>query len=103
MTLDGATLGVIFQGLAALAIALGLGSASRARRAAVDRGEFRSLQRENGEWARHGWALERRLFGAGLPVPPRPPLLEERYGPAFGGGGDDGGSADPGATTPASA
>lgn len=103
MVLDGPTLGVIFQGLAALAIALGLGSASRARRAAVDRGEFRTLQRECLAWAEHGYTLERRLAGAGLPVPRRPALLEDRYGPAFGGGSDDGGSADPGAPTPASA
>lgn len=103
MVLDGATLGVIFQGLAALAIALGLGSASRARRAAVDRGEFRTLQRECAAWATHGYGLESRLAGAGLPVPPRPAILELRYGPAFGGGSDDGGSADPGAQAPASA
>jgi hypothetical protein len=106
MVLDGPTLGVIFQGLAALAIALGLGSASRARRAAVDRGAFRTLQRECLAWAEHGYNLERRLAGAGLSVPRRPPVLEERYGPALGGGGsgggDDGGGT-PGESAPASA
>lgn len=91
MVLDGATLGVIFQGLATLAVALGLTAAGRSRRAAVDRGEFRTLQQECHAWARHAWTVESRLAGAGLPVPARPPILEARYGPAAGGGGDDGG------------
>ncbi len=102
MVLDGPTLGVIFQGLATLAVALGLTAAGRARRSAVDRGAFRTLQRECLLWAEHGYGLERRLAGAGLPVPPRPAALEERYGPAFGGGGDDGGH-DGGTPVPAGA
>lgn len=105
MVLDGPTLGVIFQGLAALAIALGLGSASRARRAAVDRGSYRTIQRECLAWAEHAYGLERRLAGAGQPVPRRPPILEAGYGPAYEppGGGDDGGNRDPGTPAPASA
>lgn len=107
MIWDSATILAVFQGAAALLTVLGLGAATRSRRAAVDRGEFRQLQRECGDWAKHAWTLERRLYGAGMPVPARPRLLEERYGPAFGsdGGGDgDGGgptgSSGAGAPTP---
>ncbi len=98
MTWDAATLGVVFQGLATLAVALGLTAAGRSRRTAVDRGTLRTLQRECLAWADHGYTLERRLAGAGLPVPVRPAILEAAYGPAYappagpgGGGGDDGG------------
>jgi len=99
--LDGATLGVIFQGLATLAVALGLTAAGRSRRAAVDRGEHRTLQRENQAWATHGHLLESRLAGAGLPVPARPRILEARYGPALSGagGGDDGADGDSAASS----
>jgi hypothetical protein len=106
VVLDGPTLGVIFQGLATLAVALGFTAANRSKRAAVDAGAFRTLQRECLAWAEHGYGLERRLAGAGLPVPRRPPLLEERYGPAYGApGGGDGGddSTGHGGGTPAPA
>ena len=105
MVLDGPTLGVIFQGLATLAVALGFTAASRSRRAAVDAGAFRTLQREALAWAERGYMLEAMLAGAGRPVPARPEILEARYGPAYGhlpGGGADGGHSDAGAPTPAS-
>jgi hypothetical protein len=97
VTWDSATIGAIFQGVAALAVALGLGAATRSRRSAIDRGAFRRLQHECLAWAEHGYTLERRLAGAGLPVPVRPPVLEAAYGPAYsaGGGDGDGGSPDP--------
>lgn len=105
MVLDGPTLGVIFQGLATLAVALGFTAANRSRRAAVDAGAFRTLQRECLAWAEHGYGLERRLAGAGLPVPARPEVLEARYGPAYGHapgvGGGDGGDGNPGPPVPA--
>jgi hypothetical protein len=105
VVLDGATLGVIFQGLATLAVALGLTAAGRSRRNAVDRGAFRTLQRECLAWADHAYMLESMLAGAGRPVPSRPSILEARYGPAFSGGDDGGhdGGATPRDPTPASA
>jgi len=105
VVLDGATLGVIFQGLATLAVALGLTAAGRSRRAAVDRGEYRTLQREAQAWASHGYLLESRLAGAGLPVPMRPRILEARYGAALSGagGGDDGADRGSGASSAAGA
>lgn len=103
MVWDAALIGAVFQGLAALAVALGLGAATRSRRAAVDRGSYRTLQRECLAWADHGYALERLLAGRGLPVPARPPILERAYGPAYSGGGGDGGGNDGGDPAPAPA
>lgn len=105
MVWDSTTIGAMFQGLAALAVALGLTAAGRSRRSAVDRGAFRTLQRECLAWADHGYTLERRLAGAGLPVPARPAILEARYGPAFssGPGGDHGEHGDTGSPAPANA
>jgi hypothetical protein len=95
MTWDSGTVLAIFQGAAALLTVLGLSAAGRSKRAAVDRGEYRQAQRVELEWIRYGAMLERRIVALGGPIPKRPPVLEERYGPAFGGGDGDGGSPAP--------
>jgi hypothetical protein len=94
MTWDSGTIIAIFQGLVGLLTVLGLSAGARSRRSAMDRGEFRTLQRVELSWLTYGSKLERLIVSAQLPVPERPPLLEERYGPAFGGV-DDGGSTAP--------
>lgn len=90
MTWDSGTVLAIFQGAAALLTVLGLSAAGRSKRAAVDRGEYRQSQRVELEWIRYGSKLERMVVALGGPIPKRPAILEDRYGPAFGGSdGDD--------------
>jgi hypothetical protein len=93
MTWDSGTIAAVFQGLAALLTVLGLSAAGRSRRSALDRGEYRQLQRVELAWLTYGSKLERLIVAAGRPAPERPKILEERYGPAFGGGDGDGGNA----------
>ena len=95
MTWDSGTILAVFQGAAALLTVLGLSAAGRSKRAAVDRGEYRAAQRVELAWIQYGAMLERKVVALGGPIPQRPPLLEERYGPAFGGGHGDGGPAAP--------